>query len=275
MIEIPEAVNLSKQLTETVSGKRIAGVVAGLSPHKFAWYHGDPKDYNALLRGKIIDTAVARGGMVEVRAGDAVLLFTDGVVLRFHVKDEQRPRKHQLLVEFEDATALSASVQMYGGLWCFREGEFENPYYNAARSKPSPLSDEFDSAYFESLIIPSDVQKLSVKAFLATEQRIPGLGNGVLQDILYNARVHPKRKIDTLTGGEREALFHSMKTTLGEMTAQGGRDTTRDLLGEPGRYVTKLSQATMDKPCPVCGGTIVKQAYMGGSIYFCDGCQRM
>jgi formamidopyrimidine-DNA glycosylase len=96
-----------------------------------------------------------------------------------------------------------------------------------------------------------------------------------LQDILYNARVHPKRRIDTLTSGEGEAIFHSVKTTLEEMTAQGGRDTTKDLFGEPGGYITKLSQATVGKPCPVCGGTIVKQAYMGGSIYFCDGCQRM
>jgi formamidopyrimidine-DNA glycosylase len=275
MIEIPEAESLSRQLTETVSGKRIAGVTAGLSPHKFAWYHGDPKDYDALLRGKIINTAVARGGMLEIRAGDAVLLFSDGVVLRFHTRDEQRPQKHQLLIEFEDATAISASVQMYGGLWCFKESEFHSPYYDTARSKPSPLSDEFDRAYFDCLITSSDVQKLSAKAFLATEQRIPGLGNGVLQDILYKARIHPKRRVETLTDGEREALFHSVKSTLKEMTAQGGRDTTRDLFGEPGRYRTRLSQIAVGKPCPACGGMIVKQSYMGGSIYFCDGCQKI
>jgi len=275
VIELPEVVNLSRQLTETISGKRIAGVVAGLSPHKFAWYHGDPKDYDALLRGKTIDTAVARGGMLEIRAGDAVLLFSDGVVLRFHVRDEKRPQKHQLLIEFEDGTAISASVQMYGGLWCFKEGEFQNPYYDVARAKPSPLSDEFDPAYFDRLITSADVQKLSAKAFLATEQRIPGLGNGVLQDILYNARIHPKRKIETLTDGERETVFHSVKTTLKEMTAQGGRDTEKDLFGKPGGYRTRLSKNTVGKPCPVCGGRIVKEAYLGGSIYFCDGCQKM
>jgi formamidopyrimidine-DNA glycosylase len=275
MIEIPEAQSLSRQLTETVTGKRIAGVVAGLSPHKFAWYHGDPKDYDALLRGKTIDTAVARGGMLEVRAGDAVLLFSDGVVLKFHTRDEQRPQKHQLLIEFEDATAISASVQMYGGLWCFKESEFHSPYYDTARSKPSPLSDEFDRTYFDGLITSSDVQKLSAKAFLATEQRIPGLGNGVLQDILYKARVHPKRKVETLTEGERETLFSSVKSTFKEMTEQGGRDTTRDLFGKPGGYRTRLSQTAVDKPCPVCGGAIIKQPYMGGSIYFCDGCQKM
>ena len=275
MIEIPEAENLSNQLTETINGKRISGVVAELSPHKFAWYHGDPRDYNALLRGKTIDTAIARGGMLEIRAGDVLLLFSDGVVLRFHTRDEQRPQKHQLLIEFEDTTAISASVQMYGGLWCFKEGEFHNPYYHTARSKPSPLSNEFDRAYFDRLITSSDVQKLSAKAFLATEQRIPGLGNGVLQDILYKARIHPKRRLETLTDGEREALLHSVKSTLKEMTAQGGRDTTRDLFGKPGGYRTRLSHISVDKPCPACGGMIVKQPYMGGSIYFCDGCQKM
>ena len=275
MIEIPEAESLSGQLTETVGGKRVAGVAAGLSPHKFAWYHGDPNDYDALLRGKTIGTAVARGGMLEIRVDDVVMLFSDGVVLRFHTIDEPRPKKHQLLIEFEDGTALSASVQMYGGLWCFKEGEFDNPYYDAARSEPSPLSDAFDMAYFDRLITADGVQKLSAKAFLATEQRIPGLGNGVLQDILYQAGIHPKRRISTLTDGERETLFHSIKSTLAEMTAQGGRDTTRDLFGRPGGYITRLGQATIDRPCPVCGGTIVKQAYMGGSIYFCGGCQKM
>ena len=275
MIEIPEAESLSEQLTKTIGGKRITGVVAGLSPHKFAWYHNEPKDYDALLRGKTIGNAVARGGMVEIRAGEAVILFTDGVALRFHAGDEPRPKKHQLLVEFEDGTALSASVQMYGGLWCFREGEFDNPYYEAARSKPSPLSDQFGREYFKQLVISPEAQKLSAKAFLATEQRIPGLGNGVLQDILYRAGIHPKRQIGTLSDDEREAFFQSVKSSLKEMTVQGGRDTTRDLFGRPGGYTTKLSQATVDKLCAICGGNIIKQAYMGGSIYFCDGCQKI
>jgi formamidopyrimidine-DNA glycosylase len=275
MIEIPEAEILSKQLTQIINGKRIAGVVAGLSPHKFAWYHGDPRDYDAQLRGKTIDTAVARGGMVEIRAGDAVLLFSDGVVLRFHNGDEQRPQKHQLLIEFEDATAISASVQMYGGLWCFREGEFHNPYYDTAISRPSPLSDEFDKVYFDRLITSSDVQKLSAKAFLATEQRIPGLGNGVLQDILYKAKIHPKRRVETLTDGERHALFHSVKSILKEMTVQGGRDTKLDLFGKPGNYQTMLCKNTVNKPCPVCGTIIKREAYMGGSIYYCEKCQEL
>jgi formamidopyrimidine-DNA glycosylase len=275
MIELPEAINLSRQLNETISGKKITGAIAGFSPHKFAWYHGDPKDYDALLRGKTIGAAAGRGGLLEVRAGNAVLLFGDGVVLKFHTGDEKRPRKHQLLIEFKDNTAISASVQMYGGLWCFREGEFHNRYYEVAKSKPSPLSDDFNEAYFDHLIASPDVQKLSVKAFLATKQRIPGLGNGVLQDILYNARIHPKRKVATITRGEMESMFNYVKATLQEMTAQGGRDTEKDLFGKPGGYTTRVSKNTVGEPCPVCGGMIIKEPYLGGSIYFCDGCQKI
>jgi formamidopyrimidine-DNA glycosylase len=275
MIEIPEAENLARQFNQTIAGKVVAQVVAGFSPHKFAWYYNNPKDYDALLLSKPIGAAIARGGMLEISAGDTILLFADGVVLRFHTKAEQRPPKHQLLIEFEDKTAISASVQMYGGLWCFKEGESKDPYYIVARSRPSPLSDEFDRAYFDNLINSSDVQKLSAKAFLATEQRIPGLGNGVLQDILYNARIHPKRRIETLTNREKESVFHSVKSTLKEMTEQGGRNTTKDLFGKPGGYLTKLGQPNINKPCTICGGKIIKQAYMGGSIYFCDSCQKM
>ena len=274
MIELPEAVSLSKQIVKVFKGRKITQVIAALSPHKFAWFLGDPKGYDALLHGKTIDGAVAWGGLLELHAGDVFLLFGDGVNLRFHDKGEKRPAKHQLLLEFDDFTALSASVQMYGGLWCFKQGNYHNPYYEVARSKPSPLSTEFDWPYFNRLISPPEVQNLSVKAFLATEQRIPGLGNGVLQDILFNAKIHPKLKVSMLDDADRKRLFQSVKSTLKEMAEQGGRDTTSDLLGKPGGYKTKLSQAAMGKPCSVCGGVIVKQPYMGGSIYFCMGCQK-
>ena len=273
-MDLPEAVNLARQLEETVSGKKITGVITEFSPHKFAFYYGDPKEYEVQLRGKTVKTVVAHGGFVEMHADDTVLLLSAGLILRYHAKGEAYPKKHQLLLEFDDGTAVSASVQMVGEFSCRREGEWHNRFYDAAISKPSPLSDEFDKPYFNRLISPAELQKLSVKAFLATEQRIPGLGNGVLQDILFNSRIHPKRKVGTITDDERENLFHSIKSTLKDMTDQGGRDTDKDLFGKPGGYSAKLSKRTLEKPCPVCGGVIIKEAYQGGSIYFCAECQK-
>jgi formamidopyrimidine-DNA glycosylase len=273
MIEIPEALTIENQINNTVLGKKIINVVANNTPHKFAWYLGDPQNYYTLLIGKTIDMANSYGGLVEIRAGEAVILFSDGVSLRFHSKLKEYPKKHQLLIEFDDFSAISASVQMYGGLWCFKEGEFDNPYYKIAKKKPSPLTEEFDKVYFYKLVSMPDVEKLSAKAFLATEQRIPGLGNGVLQDILFAAKIHPRKKMSTFSEQDKENLFYSIKSVLEQMALQGGRDTEKDLFGHIGGYKTKLSKNTIDTPCTICGDIIKKENYLGGSIYYCSSCQ--
>lgn len=165
MLELPEAAVLARQLSDTVAGRPVARVVTLASPHRFAFFTGDPAGYDDALRG----------------------------ALRFHESEATVPRKHQLLVAFTDGSFLSATVQMYGGLMCYPTGTWDNHYYVVARERPSPLGDGFDLAWFESILAPPEVAKLSLKAALATEQRIPGLGNGVLQDVLWEARLHPRR----------------------------------------------------------------------------------
>jgi formamidopyrimidine-DNA glycosylase len=274
MIELPEAASLARQITETLRGKRVADVIAAASPHKFAWFNGDPGAYRALLVGTVVDGATSHGGFVEVALDGVRVVFAEGVNLRVHGTGEQRPRMHQLLVEFDDGSALSAAVQMYGGLWAFRAGTFENPYLETALSHPSPLSEVFDRAYLDALLDSPQVQTLSLKAALATGQRIPGLGNGVLQDILFEARLHPKRKLRSLADDERRVLFEAVKSTLAEMARLGGRDTERDLLGAPGGYPTRLSRKAAGQPCTRCGTAIVKEIYLGGAVYVRPGCQR-
>lgn len=249
-------------------------MTAAKSPHKFAWYYSDPKEYPALLVGKAIGTAVSCGGFVEILASNATLLFGDGVNLRYFAAEEVLPERHQLWIEFEDGSSLVGSVRMYGGLWAFLTGSFDNKYYQIAKEKIPPLSEAFDGTYFDSLF-SEKTNKLSLKAFLATEQRIPGLGNGVLQDILFNAKMHPKKKINALSNKDKEELLDSLKLTLTQMVDRGGRDTETDLHGRPGSYKTVLSRNTANKPCLVCGTIIKKEAYMGGSIYFCPKCQKI
>jgi len=274
VIELPEAAVLAEQINEIVVGKKIKNVIAAHTPHKLTWYFGDPQEYKSLLTGKVISEAASYGGQVEITADKAKLLFSDGVNLRYCRRCDKRPDRHQLLLEFDDASYMVGWVQMYGGLSAFPEGENDNKYYLIAKEKPSPLSDDFDEIYFKSLF-DEGATKLSLKAFLATEQRIPGLGNGVLQDILFNAKMHPKKKTGTLSAGDRRLLFDSIKNTLSEMTAMGGRDTENDLLGRPGAYKTRLSKNTIGQPCPLCDTLIEKEAYLGGSIYYCAGCQRI
>lgn len=274
MIELPEAFALADQMTERLQGRRIRSAAANSSPHKFAWFYGEPAKYADILAGGIIGPTRAFGGNVETEIGDYTLLIHDGATPRFFGYGEKRPDKHQLLIQFVDDSALTVTVRMYGGIYLSPKGEDDNPYRVAAKTKPSPLSDEFDWQYFYNLTQYKEYVKHSAKAFLATEQRIPGLGNGVLQDILWNAGIHPKAKMGDLAVEELEKLYETVKSLLLEMTIKGGRDTEKNLLGENGGYITQMGKNTSGKPCPVCGSEIQKQAYMGGSVYFCAKCQK-
>ena len=276
MIEAPEARYLCEQLTETVVGKRITDVFIQFSPHKFAWFNGNSDEFAEWLVGKRINGAQSQGGMVEITIEDKVLVLTDGVNLRYLTPGTKLPAKHQLLIAFEDESCLIASVRMYGGLMCYDQNAATgmlSEYYRIAKSKPQVMTDAFSKEYFLGLINEEGAQKKSAKAFLATEQTIPGLGNGVLQDILYHAHIHPKKKIATLTDKEKEYLFYQVKETMNDIYRQGGRSTESDLFGANGKYVACLSKDTAGKACPRCGETIVKENYLGGSIYYCRGCQ--
>jgi len=273
MLELPESKNLAKQIKENLLGKTIMNVMVNKSPHKFAWFSHDEYSYHDKLVEKSITDTDAYGGMVEILIDDMRLVFFDGTNLRFYAQGEKLPDKHQLHIEFDDFSSFICSVQMYGGILLFDNTELDNPHYHDSKTKVSPLSDKNTEDYFLDLM-DSVKQTYSVKAFLATEQRYPGLGNGVLQDILFNAKIHPRRKLASLSQQEKTAIYNSLKQTLLEMTLQGGRDTEKDIFGQPGGYQTKLSAKTKLQPCPDCGDDIVKEAFMGGAIYFCPTCQK-
>lgn len=274
MIEIPESATISEQAAGILTGKRIAKVVNATSPHKFTWYNGDPEAYPGLLEGLSIETVNGYGAFVDVVLEDEVhLLVGDGTNMRYYRAGEKQPVKHQLLAELDDGSFLVFTVAMYGAIYAFR-GEFDNPYYQGSIHKLNPLDERFDEAYFEQMI--GGLKKdLSAKALLATEQRIPGLGNGVVQDILFNAGIHPKRKVSTLSDLEKTDLLYSMKGTLSGMTEMGGRNTEKDFFGNWGGYKVLLSKNTYKEPCPNCGHEIVREAYLGGTVYYCRECQKL
>ncbi|NCC74315.1 MAG: hypothetical protein EOM06_13110 [Sphingobacteriia bacterium] len=126
MLEIPEALVIARQINQILAGRTIVQVTSGQTPHKFAFYAGDPAAYPALLVSMTISQAKARGGMVEIAAGAATLVFSDGAAIRHWPVGSKRPDKHQLLLKLDDGSALTASIQMYGGVWCFQGDDFDN-----------------------------------------------------------------------------------------------------------------------------------------------------
>ena len=270
MLELPEVLSFSKQFNRTTAGRRIRAVLPPSKPHKFCWFAGDPADYDIRMRGAVVTSASGFGSQLDLLLDNGLALcVSDGVNLRF-LPGGEATSDYQLLIRFEDGSALVFTVAMYGGI-VLHDESYDNPYYQKSKAAVTPFVDAFEP-YFRALFLASK-PTLSAKAFLATEQRFPGIGNGVLQDILLNAGIHPKRKIGSFTPEDETRLLESTIGTLREMTELGGRDTEKDLFGNPGGYRTKLSKNTLAFPCPLCGGTISKEAYLGGAVYYCDHCQ--
>lgn len=269
MLELPEVLTVSAQLRDTVQGKTVIDVRPPTKKHKFCWFSGDPADYAPALSGSRIVSAEGFGIFAEIGFDNGYrLCFNDGVNVRL-ITGEKIPGDYQLALELEGA-ALVFSVAMYGGIVLHRGG-YDNEYYLKSRGAISPFSLDFEALYRQRL--KEGRPTLSAKAFLATEQRFPGIGNGVLQDILFQARIHPKRKLESLSPEEKDDLLAAVVSVLREMTDGGGRDTEKDIFGKTGGYVTKMSKNSLAAGCPACGGAITKQAYMGGSVYFCPACQ--
>lgn len=274
MIELPEVYVLADQINKELKGKVIVQAEAGHSPHAFAWYTGNPAEYNSKLAGKKVVSADVFSGSIRVRAGDMILFITTPI--RFHNTGDKVPDKHQLYLKFEDGTSITCTIQMWGSLFCFAEGDLNGiPDKYVLSRNLSPLEEEFNESYYNSLLQEGKTLSLSAKAFLATEQRLPGIGNGAAQDILFTAKIHPRRKMSALSESEQKVLFRAIKDVIADMWKKGGRDTENDLYGCRGGYKTILSKNTVNKPCPVCGTIIKKENYLGGSIYFCEECQRL
>jgi formamidopyrimidine-DNA glycosylase len=274
MIELPEARTIARDLRAEIIGKTILSVGGNYTDHRFTFYSGNPEEYNALLSNRQVTGLIDRNYYVEIEIENYLVLLRDGANVRYHAPGEVRPEKSKLLLEFDDGSFVSVTTSMYSFIGVRdRHGEPDNSYYELELVRAGALDAEFTFDYFCSLISEATL-KLSTKAFLATEQRILGIGNGVTQDILFNARLNPRRKMNTLSAEEVEKLYESVVSTLKTMVEQGGRDTEKTIYGTYGGYKTILSNKTYRNGCPVCGTDIIKEQFLGGSVYYCPSCQR-
>ena len=275
MIELPEAITIARQMNTELAGKRIADGNRGNAPHKFAFYNRPPEEYTALLPGKVIGEASSNGSCILLPAepGYQIILGLGGERIVYHRNTARLPEKYQLFLHFTDDTFLTVTVQGWGAAYLWDTAQLsQHPYLNF--EKPSPLSQAFTLDYFRSLFAELKPDEASsVKFFMISKPGVHGIGNGCLQDILWHARLHPRRRAVSLSEAEQLALYSAIRATLQSMVDGGGRDGDFDLYDHPGGYQRILHSKMVGKPCLACGTPIEKAAYLGGAVYFCSHCQ--
>lgn len=277
MIELPEAIAISRQFNTVLQRKTIASAIRGSSAHKFAFTGKfSNEEFASIVTGKIIGNSHARGWIIltEILPGYVLSLGCGGERIHYHTSVQTLPKKHQLLMDFQDGTHLTVTISGWGEVRLLEASDLTN-HPHIKWDAVSPLDEAFTYEYFISLIndLPED-KRVSAKYFIVSEPGLFGVGNGCLQDILYIARIHPRRQIQDLKHGERQNMFEAITHTLSEMAKLGGRDSERDVYDKPGGYQRILHSKSVGQPCQVCGTSIEKAHYLGGAIYFCPSCQK-
>lgn len=273
MIELTEALPFAITANDALKGLEIINVEILKTPHKFAWINHNHDEYKHRLFTRRIDSVTSSAHYIRfILDNHEEIAIGEDVTIKY-LRTQDSGDKHQLKLDFINGHSLIFQVKLYG---FFLLGTHEmlintQPYYKKAVEAISPFNHKFTYEYFcKSTLI--DSKKGSIKQALATEQHIPGLGNGLLQDVLFHAKMSPKKKLANITEPEKIRLYHSVIDKIKEIVSLGGRDTQIDMFGRPGRYHTIMT--TSNNACPDCGQGLVKEAYLGGKVIYCPICQK-
>ena len=276
MFELPEFVTLTRQINDTLLGKVVQTGCLGNTPHKFVWYNRSHEEFKSLTHGKTVGNARTRGKwlFIPLEPGYVLVLGECGGKVLYHAPGAKRPDKYHLLISFEDGSSLSVTTQMWGAMELYKQGEENNRQY-IRDIRITPVEPEFTCEYLSALIDELTTRgEWSAKGLLTQDQLIPGLGNAIAQAILFRARLHPRRPVDTLSSDQRSDLYQAIVETVEEVTGKGGRYDEVDLYNQPGGYIRLMDRHAVGNPCPRCGCKIEKIQYLGGACYFCPSCQQ-
>lgn len=139
---------------------------------------------------------------------------------------------------------------------------------------PEPLEAGFDAGYLRRVI---GSRRAQIKPLLLDQKVVSGIGNIYADEILYDARLHPRRKANTLSHEEWEALHEAIRTNLAAGVEHRGTTVRlyRDVLDRPGEHQDYLRVFEKHgRPCPGCEGEVVREKVGGRPSHFCPECQR-
>jgi formamidopyrimidine-DNA glycosylase len=127
------------------------------------------------------------------------------------------------------------------------------------------LSPQFTVERFASLLRHRRDQ---IRVFLLDKRALDSLGNAYADEVLFEARIHPKTWCRSLTHEDAVRLHAAIVAVLKDAVAEVAR---RD---EPIEVkVRDFLRVRLKAECPRCGSRIRKAGVKGMDAYFCPKCQ--
>jgi formamidopyrimidine-DNA glycosylase len=212
---------------------------------------------------------------VKLNNGSNLILAPEyGGRILYHPSEKEVPSKFHLRVDFSDDSVLTVRLTSMGHFSAFKDSDLEHSYiyrrdFNSQIA--SPIGEEFTFKRFSQLLMESNRALKSV--LVGKDGVVVGLSNSAFQDIIFRARLHPKRKASELAVDERRALFDAIGLVLRERIRLKGKTQFLDLYGVQGQYVPAMGPNMKQQPCPTCQTSIEKLSVGGGHVYHCPKCQ--
>jgi len=278
-IELPEARILSKQMNKELRGKQIR--TCQLQDYqklqRIGFINKNLSDFDRLTGGRV-ESVVSRGNVIRVKLDNGMNLILApeyGGRILYHTKNSVAPEQFHLKLRFSDDTALTVALTSMGVIQALKDDELENSYVykrDFLSKAPSPMDEkEFTFEQFTKNLTDKTVNIKS--ALVGKEAVVVGLSNSAFQDVLYRAKIHPKRKASSLTESEKRALYDAVRLVVQERIQAGGKNQFIDLYGKQGSYAPAMGPNMKDQACPTCGTKVQKLSLGGGQIYLCPKCQ--
>ncbi|WP_077922226.1 Fpg/Nei family DNA glycosylase [Spirosoma sp. 209] len=115
-------------------------------------------------------------------------------------------------------------------------------------------------------------KKAVIKPVLLDQSVVAGLGNWIVDEVLFQARVHPEHRANTLTDEEMTRLHEAIRLVL--ETAIRYEATYRDFPSSFLIHVREWDDSPYDdveahKFCPRCGTRIERSTVGGRTTFFC------
>ena len=276
-VELPEAKILAEQMTLELRGKHVKSYLLKDYERlqRIGMMDKDLTSFNQLVDGKI-ESVISRGNVIRVKfdKGANLILGPEYGGKIFYHTDEKNVPKFHLKLDFSDGTVLTVRLTSMGVIQVLRDDELEHSYVykrDFDSTKLSPVDEEFTFERFSKRM--ADHNKMLKSVLVGKDAILVGVSNSTFQDILYRARIHPKRKTSELNTEEKRSLYDAIRLVLKERIRLNGKDTFRNLYGKQGGYTPAMGPNMKQQTCPECGTSIEKLSLGGGHVYLCPNCQ--
>jgi len=277
-IELPETRILAEQMNKELRGKRIWHYHLRDCERlqKTGFINKDTKAFDQLVNREV-ESVTSRGNAILVKLDskmNIILAPEYGGEIFYHSYETEVPEKYHLRIDFRDKTVLTVRFTSMGGVRVLKDDELTNSYVYKRDFNPqmlSPLDENFTSERFSELL--ADNHRALKPVLVGKDAVLVGLSNSAFQDVIYRAKLHPKRKASDLNLNEQKALYNAVKLVIRERLRLNGKNQFLDLYQKQGEYVPAMGPNMRKRDCPVCGTPIEELSLGGGKVFVCPKCQ--